>query len=401
MKTRLITSAILLIPIFAVLTSCNNKIQDSTPQYLRGGNSILSDGSDLVIAGYNSVKLKGYDAVLLKVNSSTGDTIWTKSFGASYSDAFFNVQRSNKAEGYIATGFSNNANGGSPSMLIVKTDNNGKMLFSKTYGSGSYTEGFGIVPIADSGYLAVGFIQKSGTTNRDIFLERIDYYGTEIWAKSIGAQGIHTNDSVNEVAYAAIAAPDSGYFITGAMKGVANMQGSQIFLMKVSSDGDSVYWTKTFGTGFGYSLTLTKDGGIAVSGSILKGTDQNVFLLKTDLAGNLFTGWTAPIQYGGTGFEYGASMIETSDGGYAITGITESVTNGLQDIYFVRTNSMGAITYEKNFGGANNDQGYGLIQASDNYFYITGLSNSDGSYIYLNKLNAGNGQETGWPKLIQ
>ncbi len=402
MNIRLITSALLLIPIIAVLTSCNNKVQDSTPQYLRGGNSIVSDGANLVIAGYNTTASKGYDAMLLKVNPTTGDTLWTKSFGSYYSDAFFNVQRSNDiAGGYIATGFSNNANGGSPSMLVVKTDKDGKTLFSKTYGSGAYTEGFGIVPNADSGYLAVGFIQKSGTVNRDILLERIDDDGTEIWARSIGVQGTNVYDSINEVAYAAIAAPGGGYFITGALKGGANMEGGQIFLMKVSSTGDSIYWTKTFGTGFGYSLALTKDGGIAISGSIMKGTNQNVFLVKTDLSGNLFTGWTAPIQYGGAGFEYGATMIQTSDGGFAITGITESITNGLQDVYFVRTSSLGAVTYEKNFGGADNEQGYGLIQTSDNYFYITGLSNTGGSYIYLNKLNVSNGQESGWPKLIQ
>ena len=56
MKIRIIKSALLLIPIMAALTSCNNKVQDSTPQYLRGGNSIISDGTNLVIAGYNSTK---------------------------------------------------------------------------------------------------------------------------------------------------------------------------------------------------------------------------------------------------------------------------------------------------------------------------------------------------------
>ena len=402
MKIRIIKSALLLIPIMAALTSCNNKVQDSTPQYLRGGNSIISDGTNLVIAGYNSTKSKGYDGILLKVNPTTGDTIWTKSFGGSFSDALFNVQRSNDiAGGYIATGFSNNANGGSPSLLIVKTDKDGKTLFSKTYGSGAYTEGFGIVPNADSGYLAVGFIQKSGSNNRDILLLRIDDDGTEMWARSIGKQSTNPYDSINEVAYAAIAAPGGGYFVTGSIKGGPNMEGGQIFLMKVSSTGDSVYWTKTFGTGFGYSLALTKDGGLAISGSILNGMNQNAFLVKTDLAGNLFTGWTAPVQYGGAGYEYGATMIETSDGGYAITGITESVTNGLQDVYFIRTSSLGAITYEKNFGEADTEQGYGLIQTSDNYFYITGLSNTGGSYIYLNKLNMSNVQEAGWPKLIQ
>ena len=400
MKIRLLTSAFLLIAIVAVLTSCNTKVGDSTPQYMRGGNSIVSDGSNLVIAGYNSTS-RGYDGTLLKVNASTGDTIWVKTYGGTFSDAFFNVQKSKDITGgYITTGFSNNANGGSPSMVVLKTDANGKIIFSKIYGTGSYTEGFGIVPDSDSGYLAVGFIQKSGSSDRNIYLQRIDDDGTGMWTRSIGATGSNPYDSINEVAYAVIAAPGGGYFLTGAFKAGFSMEGGQIFLMKVAANGDSL-WTKRYGIGFGYALTLTKDGNIAISGSIVKGSNQDVFLLKTDLSGNLL--WTNPSvkTFGGTGFEYGASMIETSDAGFAITGITESVTNGLQDVYFVRTNSVGDQTYEKNFGESDNEQGYGLIQTSDNYFYITGLSNSGGSYIYLNKLDMNNGQVSGWPKNFQ
>ena len=407
MKTRLFLAALLSISMMATLTSCNNKTTDTTPQYMRGGNSLIMDNGNLIIAGYNSSSTKGYQATLVSVNSSHTDplkvdTNWTNSYGNLYSDAFFNVIKA-KGGGYVATGFSNRANGGAPSMLVVIADAAGKELHSvSSYGGSAYTEGFSVVQNADSGYLVAGFIQKTSTSDRNLYLARIKDDGSLYWDKSIGATSSNSYDSVNDAAYCVIAAPgsDGGYYITGSINGGVNMEGAKIFLMKVSANGDSL-WTKTYGSGFGYSLALTQDGGIAISGSILNGTSQDVFLLKTDLNGNLLWPGTGIKAFGGSAFEYGASMIQTSSGGFAITGITESITNGLQDVYLILTDPSGVAAAPNGFhyGGADNDQGYGIVQ-SGNDFYITGLSNSGGSYIYLNKVDANGAQSSGWPMNI-
>lgn len=400
MRTRLFRAALLFILIPAGLASCINKVSDSTPSYERGGNSIVVANDDnLIIAGYNSATNKGFDANLVKVNATTGDTIWSKSFGGSYSDAFFNVQKSNTG-GYIATGFTNSSNGGSPSMLVVITDEAGKAVkTNSSYGGNGYTEGFSIVSNSDSGYLVAGFIQKTSTSDRDLYLVRIDDDGTLIWDKNLGATSTNQYDTVNDAAYGVIAAPGGGYFVTGSINGGYNMEGGRIFLMKVNASGNRI-WTKTYGTGFGYALTLTNDGNVAVSGSILSGTNQDVFLFKTDTAGKLL--WSAPAikTFGGAGFEYGASLVEMAGGGFAITGITESSGFGVQDAYLVKTDALGAKIWEKTFGGSDIDQGYGLIQTREHDLYVTGLSNSDGSFIFLNRVDENGNQKTGWPKYL-
>ena len=400
MKTRLFQSALLSISIVAVMTSCNNKTTDTTPQYMRGGNSLVMDNGNLIIAGYNSSSTKGYQATLVSVNSANADTNWTKTYGNLYSDAFFNVIKA-KGGGYIATGFSNRANGGAPSMLVVITDAAGKELHSvSSYGGSAYTEGFSVIQNADSGYLVAGFIQKTSTSDRNLYLARIKDDGSLYWEKSIGATSSNSSDTVNDAAYGVISAPGGGYYITGSINGGANMEGARIFLMKVSAKGDSL-WTKTYGSGFGYSLTLTQDGGIAIGGSIMNGNSQDVFLLKTDLDGNRLWSGTGIKTFGGSAFEYGASMVQTSSGGYAITGITESITNGLQDVFLILTDPTGiaAVPNGFHYGGADNDQGYGIVQSGTD-FYITGLSNSGGSFIYLNKVDANGAQLSGWPMNI-
>jgi len=404
MKTRLFQAALLSICIVAVLTSCNNTT-DSPPQYMRGGNSLIMDNGNLIIAGYNSSSNKGYQATLVSVNPSNADpskvdTNWTRTYGNLYSDAFFNVIKA-KGGGYVATGFSNRANGGAPSMLVVITDAAGKELHSvSSYGGSGYTEGFSVVQNADSGYLVAGFIQKTSESDRNIYLARIKDDGSLYWEKSIGATSSNKNDTVNETAYSVIAAPGGGYYVTGSINGGYYMEGAKIFLMKVSAKGDSL-WTKTYGSGFGYSLALTQDGGIAISGSITNGTSQDVFLLKTDLDGNRLWPGTGIKTFGGSAFEYGASMVQTSSGGFAITGFTESITNGLQDVYLILTDASGVAAVPNGFhyGGADNEQGYGIVQSGTD-FYITGLSNTGGSYIYLNKVDANGAQLSGWPMNI-
>lgn len=393
MNTRLIKTVLLSISLLVVVTACK-KIEDVPQQFMRGGNSLILNGDNLIIAGYNSSSTKGYEATLISAKASNGDTNWKKTYGGTYSEAFFSVAKS-KAGGYIASGFSNRVSAGSPSMFVVITDAAGKELYSLSYGGTSnYSQGFSVLPNADSGYLVAGYIQKSGSYDRDIYLVRINDVGKVIWEKSIGAKSSDPYASVNEAAYGVITAPGGGYFLTGSVNGGYNSGGGKIFLMKVSSTGDSL-WTKTFGNGFGYSLTLTHpggiaDGGIAISGSILEGTNQDAFLLKTDTTktGNLFPSWSKIQTFGGSGYEYGASMVETSTGDFAVTGISDDGSgHGSQDVYLIHTDANGILKGDlKYFGGAGDEQGYGLMLMPDNGFSITGLSNTDGSYIFMNRV---------------
>ena len=115
--------------------------------------------------------------------------------------------------------------------------------------------------------------------------------------------------------------------------------------------------------------------------------------MKTDTAGKLL--WKK--TYGGAGYEYGASVVETSDGGFAITGITDM--KGSQDVYLIRTSSTGDMQWSNTYGGSNVDQGFGLVAMPDNGFCIAGLSNTDGSFFFLNRTTSEGAQS--WVKKIQ
>ena len=64
---------------------------------------------------------------------------------------------------------------------------------------------------------------------------------------------------------------------------------------------------------------------------------RDVYLIKTDSEGN--EEWAKLI--GGAGYDEGHSVHQTFDGGYIITGFTDSYGNGENDVYLIKTDGDG------------------------------------------------------------
>ena len=131
------------------------------------------------------------------------------------------------------------------------------------------------------------------------------------------------------------------------------------------------------------SVVVTSDGGYAVLGysqsndGALFGkinTSFDYYVLKYSSSNTLE--WFK--TYGGSNDDRGSSIIQTTDGGYAIFGYSNSndldVTDnaGGRDFWLVKLASNGNLLWQKTYGYIGKDDGQIIIQTKDGGFLIAG-----------------------------
>jgi uncharacterized delta-60 repeat protein len=190
--------------------------------------------------------------------------------------------------------------------------------------------------------------------------------------------------SSDDEAWSIIQSSDGGYAVAGRTKSFG-AGGYDFYVVKLDSAGN-VVWTKTIG-GSGddeaWSIIQSSDGGYAVAGRTKSfgAGDYDFYVVKLDSSGNVI--WTKTI--GGSGWDEALSIIQSSDGGYAVAGNTGSFGTG-GDVYVVKLDSAGNVVWTKTIGGGI---ALSIIQSSDGGYAVAGGSFGAGNWdIYVVKLDS-------------
>jgi len=156
------------------------------------------------------------------------------------------------------------------------------------------------------------------------------------------------------------------------------------YLMVILSNVETIrasseMWSQTYGgedRDSAQSAIQTSDGGYAIVGHTesFGGGLSSFWLVKTDKFGNME--WRR--AYGGKS-EVAYYLVETDGGGYAIVGQTQSFGAGFVDVWFVKTDADGNMQWNKTYGGTNSDSGRSLLVTSDGGYAIAGHTFSFGA----------------------
>ncbi|SMC63130.1 T9SS C-terminal target domain-containing protein [Moheibacter sediminis] len=203
-------------------------------------------------------------------------------------------------------------------------------------------------------------------------------------------------------AYSVIQTTDGGYIVVGESRSSAsgdvsgtNKGFTDSWIVKLDASGD-IEWDKLYGgngSESAWSIQQTTDGGYIIGGNSSSSASGNVsgagkgnddyWILKLDASGNIV--WDK--LYGGSGTESFTSIRQTTDGGYIVTGSTNSsnsgdvnATNkGVRDAWIVKLDASGNIDWKKLYGGSGNESVNSVQQTPDGGYILAGVSQSSAS----------------------
>jgi hypothetical protein len=335
-----------------------------------------SDGGYALAGKTNSFGAGQADFWLIKTNS-TGNPVWNQTYGGTENDFAQSVVQTFDG-GYALAGYTYSYAVESDFWLVkvnVEMNQEHQLNFGgtgiisgwrQTYGGVDYETAFSMVQTIEGEFALAGYTLSYGAGISDFWLVKTDSAGNLEWSQTYGGTDY-------DIAYSLVQTVDGGYALAGYTKSYG--AGSYDFwLVKTDSAGNHL-WNQTYG-GTAYdtacSLVQTSDGGFTIAGytSSFGAGGYDLWLVKTNVAGNTLWNQT----YGGTENEFALSVVETVDGGYALAGYTKSFGAGLYDFWLVKTDSAGNMQWSQTYGGASNDydRAYSMVQTSEGGYALAG-----------------------------
>ena len=318
----------------------------------------------------------GFFALVLvsAVLAQAPDTLWTRVYGGTADDWSYDIVQADDGN-YVLAGSTKSfgANPTTGNAHILKIDDNGDTLWTKAYGGTSGEDVDAVQQTGDGGYILAGYTSSTGAGGADFYLLKLDADGNEEWSRAYGG-------SSHEEARALQQTDDGGYVIAGYTRSFGDNVPTfeNFYVVKTDADGDTL-WTRAYGGAgaeIAYGIEQNADGEYYVAGYTASYGSGGLDAWLVKLNANGDTIWTR--TYGGLGPEEAAALTPTSDGGYALAGVSSSFTPGIKECYLVKVDAEGTSQWSRHYGGADHDQAYSVEQTYDGGFILVGTTKSYG-----------------------
>ncbi|MBO9703253.1 MAG: T9SS type A sorting domain-containing protein [Sporocytophaga sp.] len=253
---------------------------------------------------------------------------------------------------------------GSLNLLVYKIDASGNISWSLDIPADGNQNGISsIIENNDGTFLLAGYTSNTNGMQFDFWILKVDNNGNILWTKTYG-------EANEEILLSAIAVPDGGYALGGYAYGDTSQRA---WLVRINDSGD-ILWDKKFGvsyTGEIQSLTLTPEGGFLLSALLDEDNDNRI--IKTDALGNVlwdknyggsdydYSPFIIP-AYGGGYIAGGATRSNDRD-------ITDG-NNGDFDLWIYKIDEAGNKIWDITLGGSNYERLNSLFNNNDGSYLL-------------------------------
>lgn len=288
-------------------------------------------------------------------------------------------------------------NKGDKDMLLIKTDNQGKVVWSKTYGGTDEDILYSCLSVS-GGYLVTGHTRSNSgdfTGSKggiDAVLMKIDENGNIVWMKRFGGS---REDAFFEFCLSADAklyAVGKSESIDGDLPLSTGLKALEIWVAKFDLNGNLLQ-SLVFGnrnSDQGFDIEINAGNELFVTGIVqssvsdvsndfpLTSAESNFFVMKLDPQGKMIWNKAA----GGGGPDQGTALLPLDDGGVVTNVFVGSqdfpgtTSLGGTDGLVIRYNKDGQLLWQKRVGGVGDDAIDNISKSGSDKFVVAGYSKS-------------------------
>jgi hypothetical protein len=334
-----------------------------------------SEGGYIIAGQTDSLNSGGAGIIVLSTNEN-GTMLWSKSYSSTNNDFVTSIKACDNG-GYIITGYSSTINNDYDAFLL-RIDASGNKLWSKSYGGPADDKSMSVVQNSNMEFIMAGSTTSYGAGSSDVYIVATDSTGNLLWSKTYGGSN---DDAANSIELSS----DNNYFITGKTSSFGNNTDAYVIL--ADGNGDKI-WTKAIGnTNIDYASAgrYTSDGGFIFTGTSYSWGSQtgDIYVVKLDNLGNV--SWTKVL--GTYEADMGNSITESADGSYVVAGTTFTL-GAVGSAYMVKVSSTGSNQWARVYNNSSTNSN-SVFCTQDQGFLITGeiSSGNTDTDVYLVKTN--------------
>ncbi len=275
------------------------------------------DGSIFVLGMTKSLS-KEYDKDLYIAKISLdGKLIWEKAIGGNRDEYPGGIIGTDDG-GMVAVGSTESYGRGDKNIYIAKLDSNGNLISAKNIGSDAQEEARSVTRMRNGALALVGLREVRNGDYEQFFIMKLDQNGKQIWSKTYGGSDF---DALNGVTPTI----DDGLVAVGETRSFDSDQ-TDLTVMKYDTNGN-LMWHKIYGFKYyeyGNAVTLMRDGGFLLAGgtNTLGKGGHDMYVLVLDKDGELV--WSH--AYGKENEDKANGVALLSDGSVLLVGSSDSYT---------------------------------------------------------------------------